>query len=480
MPEKNNYCLELTYILSTLNRKSLSLKFKLEGEISNFDSEGALALQEEIEKELDEMKRLFSTETMLEFLKDKDRWELLEEAFKNKEFSEAVKTDSVSLYLLIRYLFAVLPIIPEGENAGFDYFYNSVVTDQQIQDFVNSFVPEGYADNEEGKKELETLRKYIRDAIVAAYIAKLLPENGRITIKNQSWVETDYVGIGFNSGILSLNSTGHFFGYGMDGGILRAGRTGNMAGFLMKDGLMDIEQSKDMPGMLMSGGKLSILTRGGEKAGLGATGGSIFAKRLGTRAGEASYGTNIIVQESSAAITTNKRGGVIITGSCTQAPVVSKSLEYTLVYCVIESWPQPGIPLELKGPVYKYFPETNHYVQAGSEELVYAMKNEDLENWKKKKQGLCIISDCSKFEPNITKGMEDGVLVVKSLPPADFGKGMKGGVVIFDIFEEDDIEELKKRLTKDNHEGIILLRQQSEPDESRLLDLEWPEELLKQ
>ena len=414
----------------------------------------------------------FSLGLVEERIKDLSLGQMLLQYLKLPEVQEQIKeNDNSAFYRLVQMFFTPLPIKASLEEIR--SFYNKVgnpAEDSEIRLLIGKLF-----DDIEDKKERKDKIDELVDAIKSAVTNTLIRYNREVTVDSSYYRnKCDYVGLGMSRGVLTTGSVGNFCAQNMSGGEIHADSIGNMACQFMSGGEIHTKSVADVTGMLMRGGRI-YAGSAGEKFGWCASGGVFFVGYAGSDLANGSGKAIFMVYgDYNYHLPWNKTGGVFITGG-SSSPLVG-GIKYTALVGKMRfgtAEQAAKTKSTSKAPIYGYDEKAGYFDWLHKEEPQMISGDEELEKWKEKERGLCVIYDLKNISGDPTTGLKDGIMVLRAIPEGEICAQMEGGAVILEV-PGLTFEEARKRVKMDRGiTGVVFMRMfdEKKPGQTKLIEV---------
>ncbi len=400
----------------------------------------------------------FSLSAVEDRINDPQFGRTLIELLKMPQIKEQITdTDNSAYYALVQALFTPLPI--KASKSEIHQFYDKLGNPADDSEY--KVLLRKLFENIEDEKDRKSKTDELIDAIKAAVINTLIKSNSDVEVKSSysGRNKCDYTGLNMGKGIFRAESIGNFCAKYMSGGQIQAENIGNMTAMQMSGGEIHADSIGEVTGMLMRGGR--IYTRGaGEKFGWCASGGVFTAGSTGGDMANGSGRAIFIIGDYYYHLPYNKTGGAIIFTRSMHPRLIADPDYTVLINQPREDTTDPAEKTKDKftKPVYGYDENRGYYDYLENEDPPIISSEDELLNWKKKERGLCVIDDLSNISGDPTKGLKDGIMVLRAIPDGDFCSQMDGGVVILEA-PNLTYEEAQKRVKMDRKiTGVVLMR----------------------
>ncbi len=414
----------------------------------------------------------FSLKAILWNLSGQENWIDLRKLIDLKENQERIKTNPEYFYELVRSIFCRYPVWHVDESLLQRIMDEILDFDQIINEKIDEFIETDPREERNNPVFISSTRLEIIDALKSGIINRLLRSKKKIKVRfGHSGLPPSYLALDMDGNELEFDKAANYFGKRMKSGKVKADYIGDQAALEMQGGEIQTKKIGDHAVYKMSGGRIYITESAKEKLGDNATGGAIFAEYVSGEFGNNSTKANFIIGDANK-LPTNKKGGIVIIDRVGGKPEITDFSQYTAF--INDDFTFGSVSevnnyiKEVKGNLFGYNQITRDYVEYSRDTKIKKVSTEkELENWKKQEGGMCIINHQSKFNEPVTKGMTDGIMVIRKIPNGNIGVGMEGGVVILDnpVFT---LEEARERVNYDrNGNGVILIRVRNEKDPNK-------------
>lgn len=289
--------------------------------------------------------------------------------------------------------------------------------------------------------------KFLLSALHSVFLNKYLSNDAVLTFDRPPESLYDNFGCYLERGTFNITQAGDYAGLCLNGATLNIEVVGKELAQLMKNGVVRAKHAGYGPGMIMYGGTLRVTESvGPEFAGYAGGSAVILADKIHDIDLKANVTAHKALDSFTALMLIDRKDTVIKDEGVYNA-------NYHGDYWDTESvWPASEI---------RSLEEYTSYIQTYKEKKKLVMVN--LES-----------------DQNLTEGLDGGIVVFFKAPKKEIGRGMSGGAVILED-EDLSVEEAKKRISKEDRTGgIILMRvpdpSPDDPRRTKLIDLEMPDD----
>lgn len=374
---------------------------------------------------------------------------------------EKIKDSEPEKYLASVYLLIQLIFIPshlkttQAEVINMLKYLDGDSFRQKILRMYDSAYP---ADEAKDKADL------IIDGLKSGLINKFQKSEKKVSLVDvKSKVASKCIGTMMADGELDMIQLGDNCAFGMSGGKIKAELAGSRLGAYMTGGEIHIQDRVfSDTGLNMSGGRI-YTSHAGEGFGWGSNGGVFFADMIGEELGQMSSGSIFVVDANAfgKAYPWYKTGGAVIMDKASIG--IHPHKNYTLLIDELVQGSYDQIHKQygvVEKDIYGYNEDNSEYYIHYEEPLVLPTRTDEaLEKWKKGKLGVCVIDKLEDISGDPTDGLQDGILVLRTLPQQDYiCEKMEGGVVILEV-PGLTLEDAKKIVKMDRSiTGVVLIR----------------------
>jgi hypothetical protein len=444
------------------------------GRLNFFDTKISLPIKSEIKDEMKEIFKVISPESaFVEALEDPDFKVKLMEFIRSSASACTELSDfmmRVMENLIFNYLdgfFANLKSAKPLSTQSYERFMTNLCDSPIVQNICEDAMTELNSIQKDGEVEKTYLYNahpyHFYSILNSCFLEGMLKESQTLNLENTVIPDElfDYFCFGLSHGKIAAKYLGDSAGAALRGAELSAVRVGNFAGLAMDDGKIKVGQAGSYFAMDMGGGVATAKTCN-VYAGSNAAEGIIFIENdsYGMLGHAASGGMFIANEGDDIGVESDAFGPIFVLGEEAKIdPTYAKR--------------NPERHYHYRSHVSTGFVSEYHN---GTLSTPQSIKTYDkLLTFFDMYPSFAMVSDPKIiYHPEfLTKMNDDCVLLTRFAPLENIGHGMTAGVL---IIEDDDVilEEVRSRLTKEKHGGLILMRvpDEEKPGQTKLVDVE--------